>query len=576
MEVGQLADQVTVEATAVAVNTASGTTSQLLDGRDMVKLPSRGRNVLPFALLMPGVVSDTPYDRCNNRSMVNGIRPTHNAWLLDGGYNIDTGGNWGTPLSPNIETVAEFRAIRGNYSAEFGIGGGSQFNVITEGGTNSLQGSLYWFHRNDKLNARNFFSPRREPFKGNDYGFSLGGPAYIPKFYDGRNKTFFFVFLGWIEERREQNFLQIVPTAAIKQGDFSALGRMLYDPDNGQPLSGNLIPTSRIDRNAPGYAGMYPEPNFLDSAGRNWTALVGRRDDTNEKELPCRPQLQRQPSPDVALHARVPLQQLRHVVRLQFPAPEQPHARPQHDQQLQRHLPAEPDHGSHLRALPQPYHAVLARSQRRHLGINIPQLFADTDKPYPLTNLNVDRVPDRVPTISLTNYAAVEPGSPWSNYQTIYEPRDNFTWIKNKHAIKAGFAYSYEIKFEFTNTDVFGRLNFDGRFTRQPGQSAGGDAFADLLLGRPWQYEETDTVAFNDNRRRSLEFYVNDSFKVTRKLSLDFGVRWSYFPAATEPDDHFRVFVPSQYDPAKALTLNAAGQEQRGSGDRFNGLVNPK
>ena len=127
----------------MTVNTASGTTSQLLDGKDMVQLPSRGRNVLPFALLMPGVVSDTPYDRRNNRYSVNGIRPTHNAWLLDGGYNIDTGGNWGTPLSPNIESVAEFRAIRGNYSAEFGIGGGSQFNVITKGGTNDLHGSLY-------------------------------------------------------------------------------------------------------------------------------------------------------------------------------------------------------------------------------------------------------------------------------------------------------------------------------------------------------------------------------------------------------------------------------------------------
>ncbi|MEO8127762.1 MAG: carboxypeptidase-like regulatory domain-containing protein, partial [Bryobacteraceae bacterium] len=136
MEVGQLAEQVTVEATTVAVNVATGTTSQLLDGGDMVKMPSRGRNVQPFALLMPGVVSTTPYDRRNNNSAVNGVRPTHNAWLIDGGYNIDTGGNWGSPLAPNIETVAEFRAIRGNYSAEFGTGGGSQFNVITKGGTN--------------------------------------------------------------------------------------------------------------------------------------------------------------------------------------------------------------------------------------------------------------------------------------------------------------------------------------------------------------------------------------------------------------------------------------------------------
>ncbi|MCC6536548.1 MAG: carboxypeptidase regulatory-like domain-containing protein [Bryobacterales bacterium] len=576
MEVGQLADQVTVEATAVAVNTASGTTSQLLDGRDMVKLPSRGRNVLPFALIMPRVVSDTPYDRRNNRSMVNGIRPTHNAWLLDGGYNIDPGGNWGTPLSPNIETVAEFRAIRGNYSAEFGIGGGSQFNVVTKGGTNSLHGSLYWFHRNDKLNARNFFSPRREPFKGNDYGFSLGGPAYIPKVYDGRNKTFFFVFLGWIKERREQNFLQIVPTAAIKQGNFSALGRTLYDPDNGQPLPGNLIPTSRIDRNALGYAKMFPEPNFLDSAGRNWSSLVGRIDDTNEKNFRVdhnfndNHRVMWRYTPEFRLND--------FATSSGFDFLRQVNKTPARNMTSNYNATFRPNLIMDL---------TFVRSHNRIMqfppdlsgntwGINVPQLFADNENTYPLTSLNLDKVPDRVPTISLTNYAAVAPGSPWSNYQTIYELRDNFTWIKNKHAIKTGFAYSYEIKFEPTNTDVFGRFNFDGRFTRQPGQSAGGDAQPDMLLGRPWQYDETDTVAFNDNRRRSIEFYVNDSYKVTRKLSLDFGVRWSYFPAATEPDDRFRVFVPSQYDPSKAVTLNAAGQVQRGSGERFNGLVNPK
>jgi hypothetical protein len=201
MEIGQVSDQITVEAAAVSVNTANGTTSQLLDGKDMIQMPARGRNVLPFALLMPGVVSTTPYDRRNNNSAVNGIRPTHNAWLLDGGYNIDTGGNWGTPLSPNIESVSEFRAIRGNYSAEFGIGGGSQFNVITKSGTNDLHGSAYYFHRNDKLNARNYFLPTRPPFRGNDYGFTVGGPVVIPKVYDGHNKTFFFVLLGWIKER---------------------------------------------------------------------------------------------------------------------------------------------------------------------------------------------------------------------------------------------------------------------------------------------------------------------------------------------------------------------------------------
>jgi hypothetical protein len=575
MEVGQIADQVTVEASAVTVNTASGTTSQLLDGKDMVQMPSRGRNVLPFALLMPGVVSTTPYDRRANNSAVNGIRPTHNAWLLDGGYNIDTGGNWSTPLAPNIESVAEFRAIRGNYSAEFGVGGGSQFNVITKGGTNDLHGSAYYFHRNDKLNARNFFVPTRPPFRGNDYGFTVGGPVYIPKVYDGRNRTFFFVLLGWIKERSRQEFFNIVPTVAMRGGDFSGTNRVIYDPNTGQPFPGNVIPSARIDRNAVGYARMYPDPNFSDQAGRNWFSLQSRRDDTNEKNFRIDHLINE--SHRVMWRYTPEFRLNNFATSSGFEFLRQQNETPARNMTVNYNATFRPN-------LIMDFNWVRSHNRIKQFppdlsgatwGINVPQLFADNDQTYPLSSLNLSAVPDRVPTIALTGYAAVAPGAPWSNYQTIYEFRDNFTWIKSAHTIKMGFNYSYEIKFEPTNTNVFGAFSFDGRFTRQPGAASGGDAFADMLLGRAGNYNETDTVAFNDNRRNSIEMFVDDSWKASRKLTLNFGLRYSYFPAAHEPDDRFRVFVPSEYNPAQAVTVNPNGQIPRGSGNRFNGLVDP-
>ncbi len=575
MEVGQIADQVTVEAASVSVNTVTGTTSQLIDGKDMIQLPARGRNVLPFALLMPGVVSTTPYDRRNNNSAVNGVRPTHNAWLLDGGYNIDTGGNWGSPLAPNIESVAEFRAIRGNYSAEFGVGGGSQFNVITKGGTNALHGSTYYFHRNNVLNARNFFLASRAPFRGNDFGFSVGGPVYIPKVYNGKNKTFFFVLLGWIKERRQESFFNIVPTALQKQGNYSATTRLLYDPDTGQPFPGNIIPTARLDRNALGYAKMYPDPNFADAAGRNAFFLQGRKDNTDEMNFRV--------DHNFTNNHRV-MWRLTPEFRLSnfatssgFAFLRQQNETPARNMTVNYNATFRPN-------LIMDFNFVRSHNRIKQFppdlsgatwGINIPQLFTDTDQTYPLTSLNLSKVPDRVPTISLTGYSAVAPGSPWSNYQTIYEFRDSFTWIKNKHTIKFGGNVSYEIKFEPTNTDVFGRFNFDGRSTRQPGIASGGDAFADLLLGRAASYDETNTVAFNDNRRNSFEMFVDDSYKVSRKLTLNLGLRYSYFPPAHEPTNRLRAFVPSQYSTAKAVTVNSAGQIPRGAGDRFNGLVDP-
>ncbi len=575
MEVGQIADQVTVEAESVSVNTVTGTTSQLIDGKDMIQLPARGRNVLPFALLMPGVVSTTPYDRRNNNSAVNGVRPTHNAWLLDGGYNIDTGGNWGSPLAPNIESVAEFRAIRGNYSAEFGVGGGSQFNVITKGGTNALHGSTYYFHRNNVLNARNFFLASRAPFRGNDFGFSVGGPVYIPKVYNGKNKTFFFVLLGWIKERRQESFFNIVPTALQKQGNYSATTRLLYDPDTGQPFPGNIIPTARLDRNALGYAKMYPDPNFADAAGRNAFFLQGRKDNTDEMNFRV--------DHNFTNNHRV-MWRLTPEFRLSnfatssgFAFLRQQNETPARNMTVNYNATFRPN-------LIMDFNFVRSHNRIKQFppdlsgatwGINIPQLFADTDQSYPLTSLNLSKVPDRVPTISLTGYSAVAPASPWSNYQTIYEFRDSFTWIKNKHTVKFGGNVSYEIKFEPTNTDVFGRFNFDGRSTRQPGIASGGDAFADMLLGRAASYDETNTVAFNDNRRNSFEMFVDDSYKVSRKLTLNLGLRYSYFPPAHEPTNRLRAFVPSQYSTAKAVTVNSAGQIPRGAGDRFNGLVDP-
>jgi hypothetical protein len=567
MELGQIAESVTVEAAAVAVNTASGTTSAVLGADDMLHLPAPGRYVMPFALLMPGAISTTPFDRRANNTAVNGVRPTHNAWLLDGGYNIDTGGNWSAPLAPNIEMVAEFRAIRGNYSAEFGTGGGSQFNVITRSGTNQFHGSLFEFVRNDSFNARNYFNPAREPFKGNEYGGAIGGPVILPKLYNGRDKTFFFFMVATIQERREQRFFQKLPEVAYRTGDFSALGRTINDPLTGQAFPGNVIPSTRIDPNALAYTKMFPTPNYRDSLGRNWTSTVGRRDDT--------PQWNIRLDHNFSQNHRVTGRYFREVRTSDFGVD------PGFD--WLRRIDKTPANNTVVNFSSTFRHNLIndfnfTRSHNRIMqfppeilasrwGVNIPQLFADNEQTYPLDSLNLTKVPDRIPTFSITNYTSVNPSAPWSNYQSIFEYKDNVTWIKGAHTFKTGFNYAYEIKFEPTNTNVFGAFSFDGRYS--------GDAYADFLLGRSFQYDETDTVAFNDNRRNAFEIYVDDSWKVSRRLTLNFGLRYSLFPPAHEPDDRFRIFRQESYDPAKAVTVTSSGQIPRGTGDRFNGLVNP-
>ena len=236
LEVGAVSESVMVSADLIAVNTANGSTSAVVTNHTLINLPSTTRAVLPFALLMPGAVSTTPTSVTANNTSVNGVRSTHNAWVLDGGYDIDTGGNWGVLLAPNMEIVEEVRAIRGNYSAEFGTGGGSQFNVITKNGTNQLHGSAYEFLRNSNMNARSYFQPTLPVLKYNEYGFTVGGPIVIPHLYNGKNKTFFFGNLDLTPLRTQTQFLQKLPEAPYRTGDFSTLGKVINLPN---ALGGN-------------------------------------------------------------------------------------------------------------------------------------------------------------------------------------------------------------------------------------------------------------------------------------------------------------------------------------------------
>jgi hypothetical protein len=568
LEVGQLSDTVTVNADLVTVNTANGTTSSVINNQTLLNLPSTARAVVPFALLMPGAVSSTPTSSANNYTSVNGVRPTHNAWTLDGGYDIDTGGNWDIFLPPNMEIIDEVRAIRGNYSAEFGIGGGSQFNMITKSGTNQIHGSAYEFLRNSDINARSYFQPTLPLLQYNDFGFTVGGPAYIPKVYNGRNKTFFFANIDWTWQNTAVQFLQILPTLAQRTGDFSGL-KTITDPSTGQPFPGNIIPSSRIDPNAALYAKQYPAPNFSNSLGDNWAI--------NQPGINHHHQYTLRGDHNFSDKYRLTARWTADLLNNDYGTASGFTFLREDDIDTASHLTV--DQTSMFKPnLINDFNFVRIHNRLEDFrstltpsasGINIPELFPITAATYPLADLNLSAVPQRVPAVSLTSggYASINPGTPWSNFETIVDFKDNLTWITGKHTIKIGFDYAHEEKLEPTVTDVWGVFTFDGKQT--------GDAFADLLIGRAAQFTESNTVAFNDNLRNAFEAYIDDSWKVTSRFMLNVGLRYSYFPPAYEAQGKYRVFSPAAYDPSQAVAVNAAGQIVPGSGNTMDGLVNP-
>ena len=201
-------ETVTVEATAVTVQSDSSEVSDLISGKQVSKLAINGRNIVALATLTPGASADLPDFNLpisvgsSTGVSFNGKRPEHNIWMIDGGENYDRGCGGCMTVMPSVDALAEFKTYTANSSADFGIGSGGTMNMALKSGTRSFHGSAYEYFRNDAMDANNYFanlngSPKPE-LRYNIFGFNIGGPVFIPKLYNtDKSKTFFFVNKEW-------------------------------------------------------------------------------------------------------------------------------------------------------------------------------------------------------------------------------------------------------------------------------------------------------------------------------------------------------------------------------------------
>ncbi len=264
LQVGQVSERVTVEAAAELVVTRTGTLSQLIDQKRVVELPLNGRMAQSLVFLSAGTV-DLGRNGCRicghggvypgeQTAGVNGAGMAQVNYQLDGAGHNDTYLNVNVPF-PNPDSVQEFNVEASNFTAQYGNAAGGIVNIVTRSGTNEVHGSLFEFLRNGKLNARNFFAPRQDTLKRNQFGGSVGGPIV-------RDKLFYFgTFQGTRVRSEAAGRTAFVPTAAERTGNFSALGRPLVDPVTRQPIPGNIIPQSRISPVANFFLKSIPAPN---------------------------------------------------------------------------------------------------------------------------------------------------------------------------------------------------------------------------------------------------------------------------------------------------------------------------
>ncbi|HTS28564.1 MAG TPA: carboxypeptidase regulatory-like domain-containing protein [Bryobacteraceae bacterium] len=260
---------VTVSGEVPLVTTATSTLSEVVDGRRIVDLPLDGRNAASLALVTAGTLlapNADGADQGNTKTFPsavlvnsNGARQNQTSYRLDGANNTDIYTNVNQPF-PNPDAIQEFSVQTSNYSAKYGGNAGGVVNIVTRSGTNDLHGTAYEFVRNADFNARNFFAAKRDPLKRNQFGGVFGGPVDIPRVYNGKNKTFFFLsYQGTRIHTIGSTSSEYVPTTANLDGDFSAylsasnpanaLGKAttIIDPLSGSAFPGNLIPTSRFD-----------------------------------------------------------------------------------------------------------------------------------------------------------------------------------------------------------------------------------------------------------------------------------------------------------------------------------------
>lgn len=513
LEVGEVTQTLEVNAVAGIIATDTPIISSTLTVERITALPANiraGGSTSPYNLIatLPGVQPDN-----GNGFGIQGGIPAQSDSSVDGiSITTSTGNSPLRSLFPSVETIAEIKVQGVGNTAEYGTPG--DVTTISKSGGNSFQGALFWYHQNKALDARSFGQARLPSKIGNTFGGTLGGPVLLPRLYDGKNRTFFLFTWESLRFPRQSTVQNSVPTQRMKAGDFSAEGVAVRDPLSGQPFAGNAIPASRFNSVARAVLPFYPDPNI--GAGDRFTAanfIVNRAATIESDQFDMR--LDQNFSP-------------RHAVFGRYSKKSNPSAAPN-----SLLLPNDTiEDGYHSGVIS--YTWTLRPNLLNEFRAGTNYYFSQRQFPFDgrafLASLNLRDIPPNpiyngIPAFfvdRITSFAKSRPGFSRSwNTQFI----DNMTWVRGRHTIKAGVDVRKlrgESNISFITGDSYGEFAFSGNFSGHP--------WGDFLLGAPVQSAIADLQIDNDGRATHYKAYIQDSFRATARLTLDYGVRWEFHP----------------------------------------------
>ncbi len=606
LSVGQTTETVEVTATAEVLQTESGSVQAEVTGNQIQNEELNGRSPIYSAQFLPGVRSGGTLGDQNgigiggNPFSINGARSWDTLVSVDGAPAMRTRANGAIIGIADVDSTQEIQVLTADYQAEYGRASGGQIRIVTKGGTTDFHGALYEYFQNSDLNAntwtRNLSASTNfaSPYRYNNFGFAVGGPVAIPgKWETLRQKFFWFVAEDWIRKRATDTQTQAVPTLLMRQGNFSELlgsnpwysgTHQLYYPgtcpkvgaSTCQPIPGNIIPVNQLSPNGIAILNAYPQPTPGYQQGtQNWIAQAAhpynqRKENLNFDIIPNEKHHIEFRKSDTAYFEYQPFDQGSGLTGKYFNRPNQTNT-------LAWIWSISPTLINEARATVSlddvyiPVNTSLAGFNRQTLGINYPYLFAGKD------------IPGKIPTVNLNDAFYSLAGGPYPSHSSgpIYVATDSITKVWGNHTFKAGiyFEYSGENDEDQINVSTVpgGANNQNGNFTFSDGGTGAtsGVSIANLALGYTDSYTEIGPRAYTIWRGWDIEEFAQDSWKVSPKLHIDYGVRFStitgFYPLWGNAD----YFDGKLYNPAQAVSLNSAGNVILGTGNPYNGMVIP-
>jgi hypothetical protein len=628
LEAGNITESVLVESAPVAVELTTPTTSTVINGDQVRQLSINNRNFVQLVTLAPGVTNDlddlvftgtnNPDTQVVNRTLisVNGARSTQNTFTVDGADVTDRGSNLTIQAYPSIDSIGEFKVLRSLYPAESGRSGGGQVNIVTRAGADKFHGSAFEFIRNEAFNANDFQSNRtpslaasfgrddngkirRKPFRYNNYGFTVGGPVYVPNFGEGLGgiakklqRTFFFFSE---EQRRDTRYPTLstrnasgaVPSAQMKQGIFpipiclsaTSSTNCTQILPAGTPIS-SVTPVSnvaqqyisRIWNNVPNPTDAPTlQLDFPDINVAKFRQEIIRVDHSVNDRLNFFYRFE---------HDKIPTEDADGTIggRSNLPF-------------VNRTVSDSPGktHTANMIYTPNPNMIFEGRFTYGYGAIFIDTvgLLAKSVSPIAV-NLPYESVRDTVPIVQVSGFNSLTGFSNYIDPSSKGNLSGNFTWIHGAHSLKVGLMVSRNTKMENalsgTNQGQFSTFsNTISSVTSPACVRATGVAsnsintlyqnWACFMMGKNVTFTQSKLDLTVDMRQKSIEWFAQDEWRVRDNLSLSLGVRYSYFGPPYDRNGFLANFDPRLWNPAQAPIVTGAGNRRAGTGNFCNGMI---